>query len=105
VKALRVIAMGIAGIVVAAILSLGAFAIAGGSIGEPAQPVSVPSGHETTHSPSPTKSESPTTSPEPSDDHAGPSQNTSTDTASATASPSDDSHVDDTGSNDHDGDD
>jgi hypothetical protein len=105
VKALRVIAMGVAGIVVAVILSLGAFAIAGGSIGEPARPVSVPSGHETTHGPSPTKAESPTTSPEPSDDHGGGSPGASTHSASATASPSDDSHVDDTGSNDHDGDD
>jgi hypothetical protein len=102
VKALRVVAMGVAGIVVAVILSLGAFAIAGGSIGEPAQPVSVPSGHETTHSPSSTKAESPT-SPEPSDDHGGASESPSAQTA--TASPSEDSHVEDAGVNDHDGDD
>jgi hypothetical protein len=101
----RVIAMGVAGVVVAAILSLGAFAIAGGSIGEPARPVSVPSGHEATHSPGPSKAASPTTSPEPSDDHGGASPGTSTHASGATASPSDDSHVEDSSPNDHDGDD
>jgi hypothetical protein len=98
--------MGVAGIVVAAILSLSAFAIAGGSIDEPARPVSIHSGRETPKSSEPSRTETATSSPEP-DDHGGASQEPST--QPFTATPSEGAGVESSSSepatNDHDEDD
>lgn len=97
-KTARVIAMGIAGLVIAVTLSLSAFAITGGSIGEPVRPVSVPSGGDTKSGSD--LSRTPAPAPEPSDDHGGASQQASTSTASPSVGSSSESS-----SNDHDGDD
>ena len=70
---LTVVALGLGGLALAVALSLGAFALAGHPLGEPATAVRVPAaGHSNgpsgdSHSPSPTT----TPFPSPSDDHGG----------------------------------
>jgi hypothetical protein len=87
------------GVVVAVALSAGAFAVANGSIGEPAGPVSVApqeSGKQTPENDHPTPSLRPTPSATPSKDgpHQGsqtpssPSTSTTTSTVTITRSPS-----------------
>lgn len=105
----RIVLWVVFGGVLAVALSMGAFAIAGGSVGKPAAPIRVsPAGDHTrspepeaTHSTEPTKTPTPTPSEHPSDDPtASPTTETSTATATsssetphestATASPTDD---------------
>lgn len=93
---LRVIAWGAFGIVVAVALSMGAFAIAGRSIGRPAAPISVAPSEHGDHgagTPSPSSSkkppkDSPSPSPAPSPTSGGASTGGSTQTAAPSPSES-----------------
>jgi hypothetical protein len=82
----KVIAIGLGGLMLAVALSLGAFALAGRSVGEPATAVQIttpgathgskPDHHDQSETPTPTPTASPDdhgggSSPEPGDDHGG----------------------------------
>jgi len=79
----RVVVWGIAGVVLAALLSWGAFAIAGDSIRGPAEPIPAP-----THTDEPSLAPSPTQRPTPTNTFTTPGESTSSE--APTASPTED---------------
>ena len=80
-KSLKAIALGLGGLALALVLTVGAFAVAGQEISEPAgvpvftTPGPGASGADTSRSPEPGRTESPS----PSDDHGGDSGGSATD--------------------------
>lgn len=73
-RALGIVGLGLAGIVLAVALSLGAFAIAGSAVGEPATAVhiSTPLPHSPTDDrSSPVRAHTPSAPASPSDNHGG----------------------------------